>query len=133
MVQRDVSGRVPDAQNWQPAPLLRRFGALLADWLLCVLIASLVADPRRSGWPPVAILVGEYGFFLGLFGRTPGMWITNLRCVGVDTGAPVGIPRAVLRGLLLALIVPALIMDPRRRGLHDRAAGTIVLAPAVPS
>ena len=47
-----------------------------------------------------------------------------------STGGPVGIPRALLRGVLLALVVPALIMDEDRRGVHDRAAGTVVLAAA---
>lgn len=107
--------------------LLRRFFALMADWLLCLLAAGLVANPRQVPWPPVAILVAEYGFFIGLFGQTPGMWLARIRCVSVRDGAPVGVLRATLRGLLLALVVPALVMDGQRRGLHDRAAGTIVV------
>lgn len=133
MVERGLSAHIPDAQNWAPAPLGRRFGALMIDWILCVLAASLYADPRHVGWPPVVLLVLVYGFFLGLFGYTPGMWITKLRCVSVRTGAPVGILRALLRGLLLVPVVPALIMDEQRRGLHDRAAGTIVVTPPQPA
>jgi uncharacterized RDD family membrane protein YckC len=76
----------------------------------------------------VFVLIVEYGFFLGLFGQTPGMWVTRIRCVGFVHGRPVGIPRALLRGVLLALVVPALIMDGDRRGLHDRAAGTVVVS-----
>jgi hypothetical protein len=34
----------------------------------------------------------------------------------------------LLRGILLALVIPAVIMDDLRRGLHDRAAGSIVVA-----
>jgi uncharacterized RDD family membrane protein YckC len=115
---------------WEPAPLPRRFGALLVDWILCVLVASLFADPRRVAWPPVAVLIGEYGFFLGLFGQTPGMWVTRLRCVSVTTAGPIGIPRALLRGFLLALFIPALLLDGERRGWHDKAAGSIVVAAA---
>jgi uncharacterized RDD family membrane protein YckC len=118
---------------WVPAPLARRFGALVLDWLLCVLVSRTFADPVRDAWAPVFVLVVEYGFFLGLFGQTPGMAVTRLRCVSVRDGRPVGIPRALLRGLLLALVVPALIMDPDRRGLHDRAAGSIVVAAAGPA
>jgi len=106
--------------------LLRRFAALFVDWVLCLLIAGLVADPRRVAWVPVAILVFEYSFFVGLFGQTPGMWLLKIRCVSVRDGAPVGPLRGLIRGLLLALVVPALIMDKDRRGLHDRAAGTVV-------
>lgn len=108
--------------------LLRRFAALTADWLLCLLAAGLVANPRQVPWPPVAVLVAEYGFFIGLFGQTPGMWLAKVRCVSVRDGAPVGVLRATLRGLLLALVVPALVMDRERRGLHDRAAGTVVVS-----
>jgi len=39
----------------------------------------------------------------------------------------IGVPRAALRGLLLVLVVPALIMDGDRRGLHDKAAGTVMI------
>jgi len=121
----------------EPASLGRRFGALVVDWILCVLISNFYADPRQVAWPAVVILIFEYGFFLGLFGQTPGMWLARIRCVSVHGGGPVGVPRALARGVLLALVVPALIMDDRRRGLHDRAAGSIVLtgrvtAPARP-
>ena len=97
-----------------------------------MLVSGLFADPRTDAWAPVIVLIGMYGLFLGLFGQTPGMFLTSLRCVSVDDGRPVGIPLALLRGLLLAVVIPALIMDEQRRGLHDRAAGTIVLAAATP-
>src|SRR5215469_2107299 len=128
MVERDLSEHIPDAQNGQPAPLGRRFGALVVDWILCLLVASLYANPRVVAWPPVLALVLEYGFFIGLFSQTPGMYVTRVRCVGYADGRPIGIPRALLRGALLALLIPALIMDSDRRGLHDRAAGSIMVS-----
>jgi uncharacterized RDD family membrane protein YckC len=128
MVERDLSEHIPDAQNWEPAPLGRRFGALVVDWILCLLVASLYANPRVVAWPPVVVLVLEYGFFIGLFAQTPGMFITRLRCVSFANGRPIGIPRALLRGVLLAFVIPALIMDSERRGLHDRAAGSIMVS-----
>jgi uncharacterized RDD family membrane protein YckC len=60
------------------------------------------------------------------------MWVMRIRCVRAADGRPVGVPRALLRGVLLALVVPALLMDGDRRGLHDRAAGTIVVSAASP-
>lgn len=113
--------------GYEPAPLGRRFGALLADWLLCVLVSALFADPRTSGWPPVAVLVAANTLFVGLFGQTPGMYVTRLRCLSFTDGGAIGVFRALLRSLLLILIVPAVLMDGLRRGLHDRAAGSIVL------
>jgi uncharacterized RDD family membrane protein YckC len=109
-----------------PASLGRRFGALLIDWIACVLISGLFARPLTQGWAPVLVLIFEYGLFIGVFGATPGMYLLRLRCVRVSDGGPIGIPKALLRGLLLALVVPALIMD-NGRGLHDKAAGSVVL------
>jgi uncharacterized RDD family membrane protein YckC len=42
-------------------------------------------------------------------------------------GRPVGFGWALLRTLLLLAVVPPLVTDRDLRGLHDRAANTIVL------
>ncbi|HET9516453.1 MAG TPA: RDD family protein [Actinoplanes sp.] len=105
----------------------RRLLALMIDWLICVLVSTLFADPRADGWPPVVVLICVYAVFVGFFARTPGMALTRLRCVSVVDGGAIGVLRGLLRGVLLALLVPAVIMDADRRGLHDRAAGSIVV------
>jgi uncharacterized membrane protein (DUF485 family) len=136
MVERDLSERVPEheaSRQWEPAPLGRRFGALVLDWIACVLVSGTFAKPMTQGWAPVFVLIVEYGFFVGLFGFTPGMFLTKLRCVSVTDGGPIGIPRALLRGVLLALLVPALIMDRDRRGVHDRLSGSAVLFASPPA
>ncbi|WP_369930887.1 RDD family protein [Plantactinospora sp. BC1] len=118
----------PAADPTSPLPSLsRRFGALSIDWILCLLATNLYADPIADSWAPVLTLIVVYGFFIGLFAQTPGMWVCRIRCVGYADGGRIGILRALLRGTLLGLVVPAVIMDDRRRGLHDRAAGSIVL------
>jgi uncharacterized RDD family membrane protein YckC len=110
------------------ASLQRRFGALLVDWILCLLIARFIGPLSGNSWPwPSVILILEYAFFVGVFTQTPGMRVTRIRCVSVADGTPIGIPRAALRGLLLVLVIPALLMDRDRRGLHDKAAGSIML------
>ncbi|MDO3701702.1 RDD family protein [Micromonospora sp. C28SCA-DRY-2] len=121
---------VPPAADsaFTPPSLGRRFGALIIDWVLCLLVSNFFADPVRDGWAPVLVLVLEYGFFLGLFAQTPGMYITKIRCVAWVDGGRIGLVRALLRGLLLALVVPALLMDQHRRGLHDRLTGSVVTA-----
>lgn len=111
-----------------PPTLGRRFGALVIDWVLCLLVSNFFADPVRDGWAPVAVLIVEYGFFLGLFAQTPGMYVTRIRCLSWVDGGRIGLARALLRGLLLALVVPALIMDEHRRGLHDRLTGSVIAA-----
>jgi len=42
-------------------------------------------------------------------------------------GRPVGFGWALVRTVLLLTVVPALITDRDLRGLHDRAADTIVI------
>jgi uncharacterized RDD family membrane protein YckC len=109
------------------APLIRRFGALVIDWLLCVGVSLFFAPYTKLGWIPVAFLIAEYTFFIGLFAQTPGMRLLGLRCVSVHDGRQIGIVFAFIRGVLLALILPPLLMDSAQRGLHDRLTGSIVL------
>jgi uncharacterized RDD family membrane protein YckC len=121
-------GAALDLSKLPPANFGRRFAALLIDWALCLVIASFYADPRIVAWPPVVGLIVFNALFIGLFGQTLGMALARLRAVSVVDGGAIGIPRGLLRGVLLALLIPALIMDGDRRGLHDRAAGSIVVA-----
>jgi uncharacterized RDD family membrane protein YckC len=114
--------------TFEPPSLARRFGALVVDWVLCLSASNFFGDPRRDGWPPVLMLIVEYGFFVGLFAQTPGMWVTRLRCVSYADGGRIGVIRALLRGLLLSFGLPALIMDGQRRGLHDRAVNSVVVS-----
>jgi hypothetical protein len=39
----------------------------------------------------------------------------------------VGLPRALLRTLLLGIVVPPIVRDDDGRGWHDRATRTIVI------
>lgn len=113
--------------TFTPPSLGRRFGALIIDWVLSLLVANIFADPVRDGWAPVLVLILEYGVFLGLFAQTPGMYITKVRCVNWHDGGRIGLLRALGRGVLLALVVPALIMDQHRRGVHDRLVDSVVV------
>ncbi|MGW1749891.1 RDD family protein [Streptomyces sp. NPDC002092] len=105
----------------------RRFGALVVDWGLCLLIAyGLIThgyDQATGNW---ALLI----FFLlgvltvGTIGFTPGKRLFGLRVVALDTGRPSPL-RATFRTALLCLAIPALIWDRDGRGLHDRLARTV--------
>lgn len=111
----------------EPAGFGRRFLALLIDWALCLVAGSFLADPRAVAWPPVLVLILINTLGIGLFGRTPGMALAGLRCLSIRDGGAIGLGRAVIRAVLLALLIPAMIMDGDRRGLHDRAAGSVVV------
>ena len=109
-------------------------GAVLA------LVASLVSDLQLgTGGKIVAatawVLTVDLYFiaFWTAAGQTPAMRLMELRVLGPD-GEPPGVGRSIVRmlGLYLAIIplfagfVPVLI-DDRRRGLHDMLAGTVVV------
>jgi uncharacterized RDD family membrane protein YckC len=104
------------------------------------LIDSLLGGGGHLG-TAAALLAGVAWFlwsgtyfvsFWTLTGQTPGARLLGFRVVR-STGGSVGIPAAIRRflGMLLALIpfgagfLPVLV-DDRRRGLHDRIAGTVV-------
>jgi uncharacterized RDD family membrane protein YckC len=116
-----------DLREVEPANFGRRFGALLIDWALCLVVAGLYADPRVSAWPPVLVLIVLDTVGIGLFGQTPGMALAGVRCISIIDGGAIGLARAFVRAILLALLIPAVIMDGDRRGLHDRAAGSLVI------
>ena len=105
----------------------RRFAALLIDWALCLVAASFYADPRVVAWPPVVVLIVLNTILIGLFGQTPGMALAGVRCISIHDGGAIGLGRSFLRAVLLALLIPAVIMDQQRRGWHDRAAGSVVI------
>jgi RDD family protein len=106
----------------------RRVLGLLIDWAACTLVASfLVDDLRANPWPQLGVFVLAHAFFVGLFGQTLGMGLARIRCVSIADGGAVGIPRAVVRAVLLGLFVPAMISDGDGRGLHDRAARSIMV------
>jgi uncharacterized RDD family membrane protein YckC len=111
--------------------LARRFGALMVDWMLAALLSlGFFADPRVNPLPAMLIFIVVYALFAGLTTMTPGMWAARLRCVSALDGRPIGIARAAVRGLLRYLVVPVLIMDADRRGLHDRLVGSVIVARA---
>jgi uncharacterized RDD family membrane protein YckC len=116
-----------DLTEVEPAGFGRRFGALLIDWALCLLVAAFYADPRIVPWPPVLVLIVMDTIGIGLFGQTPGMALARLRCISVADGGAIGLGRSLVRAVLLALLIPAVIMDADGRGLHDRAAGSWVI------
>jgi uncharacterized RDD family membrane protein YckC len=114
----------------------RRLGALLIDWVVCSVItiaflyhpqaghtASVLTQPRL--WTPAVFAVADC-LLTAFTGFTIGKRLLGLRVVRLD-GRPVGLPRALVRTLLLMLVVPAMMMDRDLRGLQDKAANTVVV------
>ena len=64
--------------------------------------------------------------FIPTLGGSPGHRLFGMRIVRVDGGWS-GLWRPLVRTLLLALIIPAVIWDGDHRGLHDKIAGTVLV------
>ncbi|MCV7385241.1 RDD family protein [Mycolicibacter longobardus] len=114
------------------APMGRRLGGLAVDWLVAYGLAGLgvalgVVTPEYLATVVLVIWLVLGVAAVRLFGFTPGQYACGLRVIPVDGGIGVGIGRATVRGLLIALVVPALFADADGRGLQDRATATAVV------
>ncbi|GGP54215.1 RDD family protein [Streptomyces abikoensis] len=109
------------------APIGRRFGALVIDWALCMLIAYAFlaqGNQQRAGnWALLIFLVLSL-LTVGTVGCTPGKRLLGLRVISED-GTRLTLPRVLLRSVLLLLVIPAVIWDRDTRGLHDRLARAV--------
>lgn len=107
----------------------RRILALCLDWLLATLVslAFFSTGPwQTNGFTTLALFAGIQLVFLWLLGGGIGHLVFGMRLVPVAPG-PLQWWRPLVRTVLLALFVPAVIVDADQRGLHDRAAGTMLV------
>jgi len=145
----------PDGLLLVPASLLQRIGGALVDGLLTsmvVVVPLLLGFVRfddlqslrlSAGWTvALAVLGAAYTIVpTARWGQTAGKLAVGTRVVVEADGSLPGLRRSALRwfvsegvarlpylGLLISLVVlGSVVADPRRRGLHDKAAGTIVV------
>jgi uncharacterized RDD family membrane protein YckC len=134
----------------------RAMGAVLDYVLITILVAPLsilvyVNGAEREITADEVIVVSAVFVLLAtaystvgvaLWGRTVGKLVARCKVVRVDTGGPTGWWYAAIRALVVSLAwaVPYLalaaalavygyaLLDPRQQGLHDKAAGTLVVA-----
>jgi uncharacterized RDD family membrane protein YckC len=98
--------------------------ALAIDWGAAVIISIAFFDYDSIATLIVFAVVQI--LFIPTLGGSPGHRIVGMRVMRAD-GAWPGLWRPILRTLLLVLVIPAVIWDADQRGLHDKAAGTILI------
>ncbi|CAN5402695.1 RDD family protein [soil metagenome] len=123
---------MPESGPGSAARSGRRFGALLVDWLIAYGLAGLAISTGIIGLNLLSTAVLVIWFLLGavsvrLFGFTPGQFALGLMVISVDNRIHVGFGRALGRGLLLTLVIPALFTDADRRGMQDKFTFTAVV------
>ena len=101
----------------------RRIGALFIDYGAAYLISGFF------GWDALAILTIFaliQILFLPTLQGSPGHRVLGMKLMRVD-GSWVGLWRPIVRTALLIVVIPAVIWDADNRGLHDKAAGTVLV------
>ncbi|MEZ5115453.1 MAG: RDD family protein [Candidatus Nanopelagicales bacterium] len=124
------------------AGLGRRFAALAVDWIAAILLSRLFFPQLEYGGPESAAAIltifgAEVFLLTWLTGASFGQRILGVAVIRVPVMAPrdpsgqpvrhLGVGRTALRTLLLCLVIPAVVIDRDGRGLHDRAAGSVVV------
>jgi len=113
----------------------RRIAALFIDYIAATLIATAFlgydqfALPAQAGltmFAPMTVFAVLNVLFLPTIGGTPGHRVMGLR-IQLVQGGWVGLWRPIIRTLLLIVVIPAVVWDADQRGLHDKAAGTVLV------
>lgn len=123
---------LPESGPGSVATFNARLGAVLVDLVVAGLIGALVnafvTDPGLLAKQAAGIgaLIGLYALLVPWTGSTPGMRVAGIQ-VRRLAGGRLDPVRAAVRGVLVALTLPALFTDRQGRGLHDRLVGSVVV------
>jgi uncharacterized RDD family membrane protein YckC len=119
------------------------FGPRLGAYLIDAVVANLVvgvlfvaglhysSDVR--GLAIYLLFLLEEFILVAASGQTIGMRLLGIRVIRLRDRGLQSWPWIGVRTLLLALLVPVVVWDRDLRGLHDRAAGTVVVRDPVRS
>ena len=102
----------------------RRIGALAIDWACAVIVS--IAFFEYDSFATLVVFGIVQVLFLPTLGGSPGHRLLGLR-LQLVRGGWVGLWRPIIRTALLLVVIPAVIWDADQRGLHDKAAGTVLL------
>jgi len=122
---------LPEHGPGSMSPFSRRIPALLIDGVVCQLLAMTLLGYRQgqgglAAFLPSLVFLVMHLLMVGSGGYTIGHRLLGLRVVRTD-GGWAGPVAALIRTVAVAVLVPGLIYDRDRRGLHDRLAGTVLV------
>jgi uncharacterized RDD family membrane protein YckC len=102
----------------------RRIAALAIDWAVAVLVSVMFFnyEPLATTFAFVVLQI----LFIPTIGGSIGHRLVGLRVVAL-AGGWVGVWRPLVRTLLLAIVIPALVWDSDQRGFHDKVAETVLI------
>ncbi len=109
-----------------------RIGALVLDWGLSMVVAitafgsGVLTGGGWRSWMILAVFFAQTAVMTWLAGGSIGQLVSRLAVVRLDR-VPLNLGLAILRAALVCLVIPALVIGPDRRGLHDLVSGTVVV------
>ncbi len=122
---------MPESGPGSIARFGRRLVAIVIDWTLCQVMAYALfrvtlGEGGPSSFAPLLIFGVENILMLSTLGSTFGQRILGVRLTSI-AGERATLLQVVARTVLLCVAVPALIWDRDSRGLHDKAAQTVLV------
>ena len=115
---------LPESGPGSLAKVGRRVIALLIDWGLALLVAQAFA--KGNSTITLLVFALEQWLLIATLGYSVGHRVMGIQVRRLD-GQYVGLWRSLIRIGLILLVIPATIWDADNRGLHDKAAGTILV------
>ncbi|WP_226352082.1 MULTISPECIES: RDD family protein [unclassified Pseudonocardia] len=123
---------LPATGHYSVAGFGRRIAGVVLDWFLAYLLVLLVAGVDALGSPEFGWWVLGTWFVItaltvSVLGTAPGHLALGMRVARTDMATHVGVPRALLRTAMIAVVLPPFLRDADGRGWHDRASRTVVV------
>ncbi len=110
-----------------------RVGAFVIDSIVANLLVGLpyLFGVRYSlngrGFAILGVFLLVELFMDAIYGQTLGKRLLGIRVIRVDGNGLASFSWLLLRTVLLGALIPAVVWDRDRRGLHDKASGTVVV------
>ena len=123
---------LPETGRGSVASWGRRILALCVDWFASILVSGAIVGPGVltshgwEAWMPLLVFLVEASVLTPLVGGSFGQLLLRVAVVRLDR-RPVSLLVAALRTLLICLVVPPVIYNRDRRGLHDLVARTVTV------
>jgi uncharacterized RDD family membrane protein YckC len=115
---------LPQAGPGSLAKMGRRSLGLAIDWALALLVSGAFFGGDNAA--TLSFFMLEQWLLIATLGNSFGHLIMGIRVKKLD-GSHVGLVPSLIRIGLILLVIPAVIWDNDNRGLHDKAAKTVLV------
>jgi len=115
---------LPESGSGSLARIGRRVAALFIDWGLSMIVSEAFFAGNSTA--TLVIFALQQWILVATIGYSVGHRIMKLQVRSLS-GGYVGLWRSLIRIGLILLVIPATIWDADNRGLHDKAANTVLV------